>query len=290
MHTISNELLTVDVADQGAELQSIRWADGTEFLWQGEAKYWGRRAPNLFPFTGRLIGRSYELDGEKYSMPIHGLAPYMDFKQIYNDGTKLIMELTGREETLAVYPRHFSFNVIYELDGCRVNICYRIENLDGRTMYFGLGGHPGFNVPLEPGLRFEDYRIRFEKAMPQRVMFTPDGFVSGEFPDFPLEDGAALPLKHELFDDDAIFLRNAGHSVMLESPCGSISVILSFPDMDYIGAWHLPHSDAPYVCLEPWCSLPAQAGIPTVFEEHPDLLRLEPGETYENRWSIEIKR
>ena len=28
-------------------------------------------------------------------------------------------------------------------------------------MYFGLGGHPGFNVPLEAGLSFEDYCLEF---------------------------------------------------------------------------------------------------------------------------------
>lgn len=289
MNTISNGLLTAAVADRGAELRSLRRADGTEYLWQGDAKYWDRSAPNLFPFTGRLIDRRYKMDGQEYSMLIHGIAPYVDFEPVYNDGTKLIMELRANGETLEHYPRDFRFRVAYELTESTLNICYEIENTDVRTMYFGLGGHPGFNVPPEPGLRFEDYRIRFEGAAPQRVMFSSDGFVSGEFPDFPLEDGAILPLRHELFDNDAIFLRNAGHSVTLESPSGSTSVTLRFPDMDYIGAWHLPHSDAPYVCLEPWCSLPAQAGIPTVFEEHPGLIRLEPGKTYENCWSIEIK-
>lgn len=288
MNTISNELLTVSVADRGAELRSLRRSDGTEYLWQGDTKYWDRSAPHLFPFTGRLIDRRYRMDGQEYGMLIHGITPYVNFEPVYNNGTRLIMELRANEETLAQYPRDFRFWVVYELSENVLNIGYEIENTDVRTMYFGLGGHPGFNVPLEPGLRFEDYRIRFDSDSPQRVLFTADGFVSGEFPDFPLEDGAVLPLSHDLFDDDAIFLRNAGHSVTLDSPKGSASVTLRFPGMDYIGAWHLPHSDAPFVCLEPWCSLPARAEIPTVFEEHPDLIRLEPGKTYENRWSVEI--
>ena len=29
-------------------------------------------------------------------------------------------------------------------------------------MYFGVGGHPGFAVPLEKGLAFEDYCLQFE--------------------------------------------------------------------------------------------------------------------------------
>ena len=48
-------------------------------------------------------------------------------------------------------------------------------------MYFGLGGHPGFNVPLEAGLSLEDYCLEFsEKANPSRVLFTDDCYRTGE--------------------------------------------------------------------------------------------------------------
>ena len=42
-----------------------------------------------------------------------------------------------------------------------LTVAYEVINRDTRPMYFGLGGHPGFNVPLAEGLRFEDYRLRF---------------------------------------------------------------------------------------------------------------------------------
>ena len=74
-------------------------------------------------------------------------------------------------------------------------------------MYFGLGGHPGFNVPLEAGLSFEDYCLEFsEKANPSRVLFTDDCYRTGENVDYPLEDGVRIPLHHDLFDRDAIVL------------------------------------------------------------------------------------
>ena len=48
-------------------------------------------------------------------------------------------------------------------------------------MYFGLGGHPGFNVPLTEGKRFEDYRLRFENPChPQNVSFNEACFVTGK--------------------------------------------------------------------------------------------------------------
>ena len=42
METLSNSILTVQIAEHGAELQSIK-KDGKEYLWQGDAKFWGRR-------------------------------------------------------------------------------------------------------------------------------------------------------------------------------------------------------------------------------------------------------
>ena len=46
--TIRNELLTVDIEDLGAQLSSVRNHHGTEYLWQGDADIWARRAPSLF--------------------------------------------------------------------------------------------------------------------------------------------------------------------------------------------------------------------------------------------------
>ena len=43
METLSNSILTVQIAEHGAELQSIK-KDGKEYLWQGDAKFWGRRS------------------------------------------------------------------------------------------------------------------------------------------------------------------------------------------------------------------------------------------------------
>ena len=78
-HSISNEFLTVTAAEDGAQLQSILGADGTEYLWQGDPKYWSDRALNLFPYVARLTEGTYYLDGEKHHMDIHGLAPYRRF-------------------------------------------------------------------------------------------------------------------------------------------------------------------------------------------------------------------
>lgn len=49
---LKNEFLSLTVDTTGAQMMSIRSADGCEYLWQGDPKYWADRAPTLFPFIG----------------------------------------------------------------------------------------------------------------------------------------------------------------------------------------------------------------------------------------------
>lgn len=53
--TIQNEKVIVSISDKGAELQSVRLKeDNTEYLWQGDSTYWGRRTnfvPNCRPIS-----------------------------------------------------------------------------------------------------------------------------------------------------------------------------------------------------------------------------------------------
>lgn len=289
VHTLKNTYMTVTVAEKGAQLQSILGADGTEYLWQGDAAYWSDRALNIFPYVARLTDGSYYLDGELHHMAIHGIAPYREFRLISNKGTRMTLELRADPETYAQYPRNFAFRILYALVEDTLEIIYEVENLDDRCMYFGLGGHPGFNVPLTKGKRFEDYRLRFRNpCQPRKVCFNSACFVTGEQVPFELKNGQIIPLRHELFDDDAIVLTNMDRQVILEAEGDPHSVTVTFPQMGYLGLWHWPKTDAPYICVEPWCSLPATANTITVLEAQKDLIQLDPSHTYQNRWTIQI--
>ena len=288
LHTICNEQLTVTASSLGAELMSIRGANGTEYLWQGDRKYWKDRALNIFPYVARLTNGQYEMDGQRYSMPIHGLAPTKEFTLTENTGTRMVFTFASDEASMASYPRAFTFRIVYEVAGNVLKITFLVENQDERTMYFGIGGHPGFNVPLDPSKQFTDYRLRFgAPAKPRSVGLTPTCFLDGTDSAFELENDTLLPLAHNLFDHDAIVLKDMAHEVTIEAADGP-SVTVRFPGIPYLGIWHMPHTDAPYVCIEPWCSLPSTQDKIAVFEEQPDLIKLEAGKTYENLWEIEL--
>lgn len=291
LHTIQNEHLTITAHEMGAQLWSILSSDGTQVLWQGDKQYWADRALTIFPYVARLWQGKYALDGETHEMPIHGFAPESRFVLAEKTDTRMVFAITDSEETRMQYPRRFLFRVEYALERDMLAVTYTVENRDEKPMYFGLGGHPGFNVPLEAGKAFEDYRLRFSvPCAPLRVGFSPECFVTGEDAPFPLEGDMLLPLRHDLFDEDAIVLRDMAREVTLEAENGSHSVTVSFPDMPYLGIWHWPRTDAPYVCIEPWVSLPARHGEVTCFEKQEDLVCLAPGKTYTNRWTIRAGR
>lgn len=274
-YKITNGLLTVEVNDLGAQLQSIRLSDGTEYLWQGDATYWSDRAPVLFPYIARLTNGTYSYKDTLYHLPIHGFAPTAQFSPVEQLPDSICFRLTDSAQTLEIYPFRFVFDVCYTLKDDSLQVSYRVQNCGEETMYFGVGGHPGFRVPLEAGLRFEDYALRFARpCSPVRVGFTADCFRSGHDTPLLLHDGQTLPLRHELFDDDAIILKDMDHDVMLFAPNAKHAVQMQFSGFDYLGFWHRPKTDAPYVCLEPWSSLPSRAGVVEDLQTQLDLLQL----------------
>lgn len=289
LYTIKNDVSTVTLDTLGAEMQSITGADGTEYLWYGDPTYWRNRATNLFPYVGRMTEESYILNGKRYSMKIHGFARHMEFEVSEHTDSRIVFTLRDDETTRESYPFAFVFSVIYELVGAEIRITYRVENKCEETMFFGLGGHPGFRLPLEEGKCFEDYTLTFgQPCHPSRGILAPSYMMSGVEKLFPLENDTAIPLRHDLFDDDAIILRHFDKTLTLSAGEGTRGVRVYMPDMKCLGLWHAPKTQAPYVCIEPWVSLPSRDGVIEDLSQQSDLIRLEAGKTYVNEWSITL--
>lgn len=288
-YTIKNDDLKVVIHALGAELHSIQTADGTEYLWQGNPGIWKGQAPNIFPYVARLTDKKFAYRGKEYTMKIHGFINAVDLlaEEIAKD--RITFRYDSNEETLAQYPFVFTYRITYALNGHTLTVTSSVENRGENRMHFGIGGHPGFNVPLDEGLAFEDYCLEFShEAHPYRVGFTPDCHVNGQDALYPLEGGTRIPLHHDLFDDDAIVLKHADHCVTLHSEKGKRAVRVHFPDYNVIGFWHMPKKETPYVCIEPWSSLPSRDGIVEDFEQQADLIAVDGGNTYRNEWTIEI--
>lgn len=286
--TIQNTMLRLTVDTLGAQMMSLRSMDGCEYLWQGDPKYWEDRAPVLFPFIARLYRDTYRLGGKSYAMKIHGFAAASAFS-VKEQGDRFItLRLENTPETYGVYPCAFALDITYRLVDSAVEVTYRVFNKDTQTVHFGIGGHPGFCVPLEEGESFADYRLVFsENCVPDRIGFTKDLLLSGCDKPYYLEGGNTLLLDHSLFDEDAIILKNMAKKVTLCGK-GKRSVTVEYPNMPFLGIWHWPKTDAPYVCIEPWTSLPARQDVEEAFSCKSDMIHLPAGETYENIWTITV--
>ena len=290
LYTIENSCLKVTVDEVGAQLMSVQTKqDGHEYLWQGDKKYWTGRAYNLFPIIGRMYKGQYDYRGKTYDMPVHGLIRKEKLTAKLIDRQSISFSYTDNAKTLPHYPFKFKYKVIFSLQDNRLSVKTQVVNTDDKPIHFGVGGHPGFFVPMEKNLAFEDYYIRFENAENLRqCVMTDDVLFTGMLPIYEL-DGDKLPLSHSLFPVDALVLLNSGGKATVQSDKGNRKVTMYYPDMKYMGIWHKPNSDAPYICLEPWSMLPAGFEGRDNFETKPDMTHLPAGERYENTWTLEIE-
>ena len=285
---LKNNLLTLTVDTFGAQMKSICSADGTEYLWQGDSRYWGDCAPHIFPFIGSFTGNKYTVNGITYSIGLHGFASSCEYQLLEWSHERALFSLMSNHKTKKQYPFDFSFYVEYAVNKDTVAITYAVHNSSNCTMPFAIGGHPGFRVPLLTNEDFSDYYLEFENdCKPERIGFTLDDCVSGEIWPFPLEE-RKIPLQHKLFDDDAVILKNIPGEVKLCSAKSGRGVRVAFPKMPYIGFWHCPKTEAPFVCIEPWSSLPGRQGIVEEVTYKSDLIQLPADNTYTSMWSITV--
>ncbi len=291
IYTIRNRYLQLQVDTLGAQLMSVQDSTGHEYLWQGDPAYWRRRAPVLFPFIGRLQDAQYCCDGTVYSMGIHGFASLNEFavSELYEDS--ITLALSDNAATREIYPFAFRLEITYRLAENTVEQLSRVVNCDTRTMHFAFGGHPGFRIPLEDGEAFEDCYLEFSTpCQPQCMGFDPvSHLANGQETAYPLEDGRRISLRHDLFDPDAITLRNSAPEVAIRSRKSRRSLSVAYPGMTYIGFWHTPKTDAPYVCIEPWSSLPGRHGVLEEISEGDNYLHLDAGSKWECTFTIKIE-
>ena len=290
IYSIENECLKVSVNTVGAQLWSVySKKTNTEYLWQGAPAFWGGRAYNLFPFIGRMYEGKFRFAGKEYPSRCHGLARYFEFTLESQTENELVFLLTDSEETKAEYPFAFEFRAAFILQGSALTTKYSVTNKDGQELICAFGGHPGINVPFGKG-KFEDYYVEFSKPMQTRklILSDPSKLMSGESEPFDLVDGVKLPLRHDLFDQDAIVLENTSGEVSLKTDKDSRFVTLKYEDFPFFGLWHAVQVPAPYVCLEPWSALPSVDGVVTELESKPNMTHVAPTQTKSTAFTLEI--
>ncbi len=256
IHIIENEFMTASIASLGAELQSLKMKKtDDEYIWQGNPDVWSGHSPLLFPVVGRLKGDSFIYEGKKYALGKHGFARKTEFEAKKMSGSRLIMILKSGAHK-ENYPFDFVLEIDYELIGKSLKVTHRVTNLDGRTMYFSLGAHPGFNCGMGDYILFpEDKAAWAYKLDDETKLSTEEKIEQGVYEH-------KLTVTEDIFAHDALIFEGLRSDYVTLYCGGKKRVTVDFGSAPCLGIWAKP--GAKYVCIEPWHGIddtPSATGI-----------------------------
>ena len=287
MPVIENDDIRVEVAVLGAELQRITHKHtGVEYMWDANPAYWPKHSPILFPIVGTLRNNTYIYGGKEYHLPRHGFAREMEFELYQQSGHLLIFRLASNEVTIAKYPFPFELYVEYSVAGPALNVSYRVVNTGEKPMYFSIGGHPAFKVPVFEGDAYNDYILEFNQVENTGRWLLDNGLLeTGTVP--LLEDTDRLPLRKELFEADAIVLKHLNSTkVRLVQEHTGKGFEFDFNGFPYLGIWAA--KDADFVCIEPWCGIADSVNSNQQLAEKEGIHELNAGALFERTWKFAV--
>ncbi|WP_395319817.1 aldose 1-epimerase family protein [Fructilactobacillus frigidiflavus] len=286
---LKNDFLRVEIDQLGAEIKSIKRIDNElEYLWQGKPEFWKRQSPILFPIVGKLKNDSYQYNGKTYHMTQHGFARDKQFTVVNATADRVEFSLTSDEQTKLIYPFDFTLNVTYQLVKNNIDVAIKVINTGNDEMYFSIGAHPGFNIPLLP--KQENFADYYVVAAPRRkfdlMQINADG-LSSKSDNAPLD--SPVQLSHDLFKHDAKIFdigENQTSMVMLQSDKSEHGVSIMADHCQYIGFWSI--KDADFVCLEPWWGIADTKDSNGILKDKKGIIKLEGQRDFNVNFSIGI--
>lgn len=245
----------MQMVSKGAELAGV-YSKTTklEYLWNGDPKYWGKKSPVLFPVVGTLKNNTYYYNGDAYHLPRHGFARDMEFSVAGQTPSSITFYLEDNEHTLVKFPFRFRLEIIYTIEASALFVHYKVINKEEDNMYFSIGGHPAFKIPLENNIDFEDYYFEFsneEHAL--RWPISGEGLINPDATTL-IKNTNVLPVTRELFSRDAIVFKHLNSErITLKTNKSKHGIEFFFPGFPFLGLWSF--KDANFICIEPWCGI-----------------------------------
>lgn len=288
-YRIENESIRIMADTQGGELQSlVNKKNGQEYLWCGDAAYWGRQSPILFPIVGSLNKKQYNYQGNIYPMSQHGFARDMNFELVEHKENELWFELKPDDHSREIYPFEFDLQIGYRLEENNIKVIWRLKNNDKKTMYFSIGGHPAFVCPIKENTKQSDYYLRFNTESDLSYhLLNADGLMERQTHTLELNYGVTSIDEH-MFDQDALIFENPSFDrVELLDP-DRVPYLAVTSDMPLFGIWSPAGKKAPFVCIEPWCGRCDAEDFEGNLEEREYEYVLQPGQDFEKSYQITL--
>lgn len=275
---------TATVTTAGGELISFK-NNEREYLWDGNAEFWPGHAPVLFPFVSALNNSEVKIDGNNcHFNDKHGFGRKFEYTVKGKTEDSVVFSLTENDVTLAQYPYSFELQLIHKLTDNGFETTYKVINTDNKNIKFCIGGHPGFKLNAD----IADYTFVFNKEENAQLYYTDENsHFSYDYKWSKKIEGRELNLTYSDFDRDALLCENLNStSVKVMPKNGKGAFEFGFEGYPVLAIWTPPFKKAPFVCIEPWCGLPAFVGESGNFEDKPYLTELKPGESKEFKYSF----
>jgi galactose mutarotase-like enzyme len=290
MYTLQNDILKIAVKKTGAELCEISSVkNNTAFMWHADPEIWGSYAPNLFPIIGALKVNTYIFEDKKYTLPKHGFIRNNNDVALHEETeNSLTFKLIYNDDLLKVYPFKFEFYITYTLKNNTIEVLHTVKNMDSKTMYFSVGGHPAFKCPVFENENYDDYFLEFEHTENSKthLINMENGLISSKKKSV-FNDSNTLPLKHDLFNEDALIFKDLkSKKVTLKSKISGEIISVSYHDFPYLGIWAKPTGN--YVCIEPWLGIADNESTNQDFKQKEGMITLDANKTFKAAYFIEI--
>lgn len=288
MFTIESAFLKAVINPKGAELTSLVHKENTlDYMWSGDPAFWGKYSPVLFPIVGTLKNNEYLYKDQAYQLPRHGFARDQQFAVESQATDTITFLIKSHEDSLKVFPFTFEFRIRYTALENSLAVTYEVTNTGKEDMYFSVGGHPAFKVPLTADTSYHDYYLSFdqEEEAP-RWPISPDGLIEAT-PQSLLQHTHLLPLTKELFQKDAVVLKGLKSSrISLRSAKTTHGLDMDFPGFPFFGIWAAKNAD--FVCLEPWCGIADGVGSDQQLTDKEGINKLKAKEVFTRTWTVTL--
>ena len=278
IYTLKNDNIILEINSFGAELKSVKYQN-TQYLHEGDEKYWKRSSPVLFPIVGKLKDNTYFYDNSTYNLPQHGFARDNEFNLENKTDNSISFVLIHNNETLKSYPFKFRFEITYILNENDFEIIYKISS--SQDIYFSFGAHPAFKLHAS----LEDSFVNFEKKE-QADLYCLDkntGCIEGKKENFL--DSNILKLNQDSFKNDALIFKDLNsQKVSLKNTKNNKQVSIEFQNFKNLGLWAPTGAD--FICIEPWCGIADDINTTQEFKKKKDIEFLRKNEEFKS--SIQI--
>ena len=294
MINLKNSKISVDIDPAGAEIKRVYHLENKlDYMWNGDASFWGRTAPVLFPIVGRVVNDTYLCEGESYSLSQHGFARDCDFDVNFQSDQEVWFELKDSEATLKKYPYHFSLKIGYELQEEKVIVKWQVENLNDTEMPFSIGAHPAFNINFNAEDELSDCYLHLEsnENIETYLFDNEKGLIIDEKVEI-IENLKLLPLSKDLFEEFPTLILEGETGITLKSYSHDHEVYVEFEGFPYVGIWSPINKEnevAPFVCIEPWYGMSDTVQKAQELKNKKGIQLLNSGETFAAEYSMTFK-